>query len=43
MSFDLVKAGEDREFWDRLIRKYGKKIRECGWHTQCTETSHNVR
>ena len=32
MSFDLVKAGEDMAFWDRLIRKYGKKIRECGWH-----------
>jgi formylglycine-generating enzyme required for sulfatase activity len=31
MSFDLVKAGEDRAFWDRLIRKYGKKIRKCGW------------
>jgi formylglycine-generating enzyme required for sulfatase activity len=31
MSFDLVKAGKDRAFWDRLIRKYGKKIRKWGW------------
>ena len=31
MSFDLFKAGQDRAFWDRLIRKYGKKIQEEGW------------
>lgn len=31
MSFDLVRAGEDRAFWDVLMRKYGKKIQKEGW------------
>ena len=31
MSFDLVRAGKDRAFWKRLVRKYKKKILAAGW------------
>lgn len=31
MSFDLVRAGKDRAFWNRLVRKYGRKIQKECW------------
>ena len=31
MSFDLTRLEEDREFWERLVKKYGKQLLENGW------------